>query len=112
MVDVEEKKGAVLDEAFEFQAMASMMAIAEKYKLELTNLMSAKGLVTPYDGKHPRRTFEIDNGARGKLSIQVIAANWGTSKSTIFTQAAVGKDVSDSERKAFLNSIQIKQGAR
>jgi hypothetical protein len=100
------------EEMLDLGAGPMFAAVAQKYELGQLVASLPKADTTKYDGQYARRLYEVDSGSRGKLTVQLIAVNWGNGKSTTITQVAIGKDVSDSERKAFLNSVEIRKASR
>lgn len=86
--------------------------VAQKYELGPLGASLPKADTSKYDGQYARRMYEVDTGSRGKLTVQLVVVNWPNGKSTTITQVAIGKDVSDSERKNFLNSVEIRKASR
>jgi hypothetical protein len=100
------------DEMLDLGAGLMFAAVAQKYELGQLALALPKADMSKYNGQYARRLYEVDTGSRGKLTVQLIVVNWPNGKSTTITQVAIGKDISDSERKAFFNSVEIKKAAR
>lgn len=111
-VNVNESQESIPDEMIDLSSGLMFMAAAAKYNTEVTAATTPRADATPYDGQYPCRRLEVDSGARGKLTVQMILVKWNANKSTTIIQVAIGKDISDSERRAFFKSVEVKKGAR
>jgi hypothetical protein len=100
------------EEMLDVGARMMFALVAQKYELGQLGASLPKADMSKYDGQYARRLYQVDTGSRGKLTVQLIVVNWGNGKSTTITQVAIGKDITDSERKAFLNSVEIRKASR
>lgn len=111
-VNVNEGKEAAPEELFDTAAQTMFAAAAMKYNLDKAAVEASKVDSSKYNGQYTRRLYEIDSGSRGKLAVQLIVVTWNPNQTTTIIQVAIGKDISDSERKAFFNSVEIRKASR
>jgi hypothetical protein len=112
-VSVIESKSANPDgPTFDIAAGLLFLGVTQKYNADAGTAGNTQAATAPYLGEFPRRQFELMMADRGKLTVQIIAANWGNNSSTVFVLATIGKDVSEVERLAFHNSVEIRKNAR